>query len=112
VLAGSILSAAIRVWVYEATGRQPNIRPGVGYIFFPFLAVPLTLLALLFHTLLRKFFAYTKSWQWLLAGLAYGLWFLAFLGPQMLVVMVIANPFVFRWVQIAKIRPARDALSK
>lgn len=96
LISGALAAAAIRHAVYIGLGDEPNMHPGMGYYFFPILALPLGVLVGLMHVLGHKFFAYVHSWQWLLAGVGYGLWFLAFLGPAFLVSIAIFNPLVFR----------------
>lgn len=104
VIAGALVAAAIRHLVYVIGGWEPNVHPGMAYYAFPVLALPLALLATLVHAMLRRFFAYAHGWQWLLAGFAYGLWFLAFLGPVFLLLVVVLNPVVARLLQVALAR--------
>lgn len=104
VLVGALAAAAIRHLVYVSDGWQPNVHPGMAYYAFPVLALPLALLAMLVHIALRRSFAYAHGWQWLLAGFAYGLWFLAFLGPVFFVLVAILNPLAVRLFQVAMTR--------
>jgi len=104
VIVGALMAAAIRHLVYVNSGWEPNVHPGMGYITFPLLALPLAVCALLLHVALRRFFAYVHAWQWLLAGIAYGLWFVAFLEPSFLVLALLLNPLTFQCALIVRTR--------
>jgi hypothetical protein len=95
-LGGSVVAAAIRTMYYHARDLQPAVAPEMGFIMFPVLAIPLALVALILHMVLHRFFAYKSGRQWFLAGACYGLWFLAFVGPYLLVVPIFANPPLIR----------------
>jgi hypothetical protein len=98
-ISGALLWSVLRVIQYKVEDLRPNMAPEIFVIIAPVLAIPLAVVACLLHAYFSRWFAYSRGWHWFAAGIAYSTVFLGLVDPWLLLVPLIANPVVVRFVK-------------
>lgn len=76
IFAGAIVFSLLRVWIYDFLEIQPQMHPGMFFIFAPVLAFSLCFIVVVLHAALSRFFDYRAQRQWVVAGFLYSTIFL------------------------------------
>ena len=107
LLAGLLVLLVTRIAYYDLMGYQPEMHPGIAFVFFPIVYVILCIGSFPIEFLLRRTWYKPDRWTVsLLIGACYALLLTWWAFPDHWYMIVVLNPFVWRWV-IAKARPTR-----
>ena len=88
IFVGAIAFSFLRVLQYKYAGSQPDMAPEMFVLFSPILSIPIVLLAVIIHFLLRSRFTYKNIFSWFLAGIAYSSIFLLLIAFWFLPIVI------------------------
>ena len=96
---GILVLIALRVEYYGLMGYRPNMAPQIAYYFSPIFLLIVVTLALPIEAIFRKrqSVPFTKK-QVFLIGLSYATMLSWWAFPGHWFIVILANPFVFRWL--------------
>jgi hypothetical protein len=100
---GLVVLVALRMMYYDVMNYRPEMHPGIVFLFFPVIFVPLCIVAFATEILLRRFWYKSASWaSAALIGACYATLYLWWAFPDHWYMIIGINPISLRWL-ISKI---------
>jgi hypothetical protein len=98
LVAGLLVLMTLRIDYYNVMNYEPEMHPGIAFMFFPIIFAPLCVVAFAVEFLLRRYW-YTPSYWWIsaLIGACYASLYIWWAFPDHWYLIFFINPFSLRW---------------
>jgi hypothetical protein len=104
---------ALRIDYYGKMGYQPEMHPGVAFVFLPILFVPLLLISFLVEWLMRRYVGATQNApHTFVVGGTYATLVFWWAFADHVYLMFVFNPLVLRWAVGVVFQKAQRLVSK
>jgi hypothetical protein len=99
LVVGLLVLMTLRLEYYDAMGHEPEMHPGIAFLFFPIVFVPLCVVAFTTEVLLRRYWYRPGYWGGsALIGAGYATLYVWWAFPDHWYLIVLINPIFLRLI--------------